>query len=68
MSFFLFFLSFSSEEIARFLLYVKELSYNEKPYYQVLRKVLSGPGLEGPLDLSRPSTSETRPATQRVSV
>ncbi|XP_056616118.1 serine/threonine-protein kinase VRK2 isoform X1 [Triplophysa dalaica] len=57
----------STEEIARFLLYVKGLSYNEKPDYQVLKKVLSGTGLQGPLDLSRPRTSETsRPATQRT--
>ncbi|XP_051508267.1 serine/threonine-protein kinase VRK2 [Myxocyprinus asiaticus] len=59
--------SSSTGEIARFLLSVKGLGYNEKPNYQALRKVLSKASLQGPLDLSRPQALETaRPATQRA--
>ncbi|XP_073690028.1 serine/threonine-protein kinase VRK2 [Garra rufa] len=57
----------SSTEIARYLSSVKNLGYNEKPDYQALRKILSGAGPQGPLDLSRPRPSETaRPTAQRA--
>ncbi|XP_051946037.1 serine/threonine-protein kinase VRK2 isoform X2 [Xyrauchen texanus] len=59
--------SSSMGEIARFLLSVKCLGYNEKPNYQALRNVLSEAGLQGPLDLSRPKALETASsATQRA--
>ncbi|RXN23427.1 serine threonine- kinase VRK1-like isoform X1 [Labeo rohita] len=60
-------MSTSSTEIARYLSSVKTLGYNDKPDYQALRKILSGAGPQGPLDLSTPRPSETaRPTTQRA--
>ncbi|KAI4899650.1 hypothetical protein NFI96_011463, partial [Prochilodus magdalenae] len=57
---------FTTEEVARFLLSVKALGYNEKPDYQALRTVLFGAGPWGPLDLTRPRAVETAiPAVNR---
>ncbi|KAJ8248036.1 hypothetical protein GJAV_G00237480 [Gymnothorax javanicus] len=61
-------------EVARFLLHVRTLGYNEKPDYQALRSILeegrpkSG-RREGPLDFSRPTEEreERRPPPNCVS-
>lgn len=54
------------EEVAKFLLHVKTLAYQEKPDYQHLQELLSS-GASGGLDFSLPTAGPLKASPERPS-
>ena len=54
--------SLSSDELAKFLQYVRSLGYQERPDYHKLRGLLAS-GAQGRIDLSGPDKGKTQGST-----